>query len=92
MALDTQMNLHKYDNFADKLLKRSESHVELGLLKVSGALSDAVKDIREADDLRIKIFIVERGVKHHKSKSTKSTHVQHLWVMFGQTNILLRVV
>jgi hypothetical protein len=56
MALDTQMNLHKYDNYADKLVKRSESHVELGLLKVSGALSDAVKDIREADDFRRKIL------------------------------------
>jgi hypothetical protein len=32
MALDTQMNLHKYDNYADKLVKRSESHVELGYL------------------------------------------------------------
>jgi hypothetical protein len=69
LALDTQMNLHKYDNFADKLLKRSESHVELGLLKVSGALSDAVKDIREADDLRRKIL---------QPPSYKCTHTPHL--------------
>ena len=69
MALDTQMNLHKYDNFADKLVKRSESHVELGLLKVSGALSDAVKDIREADDLRRKIL---------QPPSYKCTHTPHL--------------
>lgn len=69
MALDTQMNLHKYDNYADKLVKRAESYDELGLLKVSGALSDAVKDIKEADNIRRKIL---------QPPHYKCTHTPHL--------------
>ncbi|VDI36852.1 Hypothetical predicted protein [Mytilus galloprovincialis] len=95
MALDTQMNLHKYDNYADKLVKRAESYDELGLLKVSGALSDAVKDIKEADNIRRKILqpphykcthtphlvgkILLHKAQQEYEKKQKGNAINHLW-------------
>lgn len=69
MTLDCEMNLHIYDNYADKLVKRAESYLELGLLGTSGAFSEAVKDIKEADDLRR---------KNLQPPHYKLTHTPHL--------------
>lgn len=69
MTLDCEMNLHVYDNYADKLVKRAEAYLQLGLLGISGAFSEAVKDIKEADDLR------RRNLQPPHYKLTHTPHI-----------------